>query len=260
MRKFVIPSPGWGLAQGDYCQQEVLIAAILSGDMALFRTYQEGDCYLGLGKQLGLIPPDGTEKTHSIERDRCKCLMLGILYRMGVNSLAARLKISWHEARSLHTHLHKTFATYFDWTEGIVALTRAGHPLVTPYGWRLHPRYYADSSRTRTNFLVQSTAADVLRAACLLAASRGLEIIMTVHDSIIIQAFDGIIEEHARVLQEVMIMAAQIVLGDLGAAMRIDLEIIHSDQQFHLKKPDEARYQEVLRWLAEIHQPVSLIV
>src|SRR5262249_49406921 len=241
MRKFMVPPPGLGIAQGDYSQQEVLVAAILSGDRALVQVYEDGDCYVGLAKQLGLIPPEGTKDTHPAERKRCKPLLLGVLYRMEVEGLTARLKVSSHEGRALHKRLRQTFATYFEWSDGIVAATRAGNPLATPLGWRLQPRYFADSSRTRTNFLVQPTSSDIMRAACLLADARGLELIMTVHDSLLIQGPDDVIEEASRTLHEVMREAAVMVLGDAGAAMRVDLDIVHSGRSMTLDDADEAK-------------------
>jgi hypothetical protein len=57
-RGFIEPPPGMGLALGDYSQQEPLIAAITSHDAALYRAYQDGDVYIGIGKMLNLIPPE----------------------------------------------------------------------------------------------------------------------------------------------------------------------------------------------------------
>jgi hypothetical protein len=259
MRKFVAPPPGLAIVQGDYGQQEVLIAASLSGDDALLRAYREEDCYVGLGKQLGLIPPEGTRETHPAERNRCKPLLLGLLYRMSAEGLTARLKVSSPEGRILHQRLHRTFATYFAWSEGIVTTTRAGHPLTTPLGWTLHPRYHADSSRTRVNFLIQAGASDILRAACLLAEERGLELIMTVHDSLILQGSEMTIEETKQILSDVMREAATLVLGDVGKVMRVDLEITPSEQSPRLDSVHESKYRDVQRWLQEVKQSTPLV-
>jgi DNA polymerase I-like protein with 3'-5' exonuclease and polymerase domains len=156
-------------------------------------------------------------------------------------------------------HLRRTFSTYFAWAKNIVATTRVGHILTTPLGWRLHPRPYADSSRTRVNFLIQATGADILRTACLLANDRGLEIIATVHDSIIIQAPDEMIEEHSRILHEVMKEAAVIILGKAGSIMRVEMEVIHSGHSFKLDETDARKFQDVLGWLSTIKQSPSVI-
>jgi hypothetical protein len=257
MRKLVSPPPGLAIVQADYSQQEILIAAVLSGDRALLETYMEGDSYVGLGKQLRMIPVDGTKRTHPVERQKCKPLLLGLLYRMTPVGLAARAGISRREAESLHQRLRWTFADYFHWSAMTVATSRAGTPLATPHGWLLWPRYYADNSRTRTNFPIQSTGGDVLRAACLLAADRGLEILMTLHDSILIQTPDRLAEASAATLKGAMLEAAVLVLGDPGEAMRIDLEIIPPGCSPTLDPPDEDRFREVMQWLSEIRETSS---
>jgi hypothetical protein len=187
LRKYVRPPDGLGMVAADYSQQEVLIAGVISNDAALLRVYRAGDCYVGLGRELGLIPPDGDKRSHPAERHRCKALLLGVLYLMSEPGLQDRLKISCHEARVLYRRLHDTFSTYFDWAERIIRTAHLGRPLETAFGWRLHARPYADSIRTRVNFLIQATGADILRVACLLAAARGLEVIATVHDAIWVQ-------------------------------------------------------------------------
>ena len=59
-RSFIKPAPGHGVAYIDWGQQEVGIAAALSGDPALKAAYESGDPYLAFGKQAGKIPEDGT--------------------------------------------------------------------------------------------------------------------------------------------------------------------------------------------------------
>jgi hypothetical protein len=250
MRKFMVPPPGLAIIQGDYSQQEVLVAGCLSDDEAICRAYRDGDCYIGLAKELGLVPSWASEKTHPAERKKCKSLLLGLMFRMSAEGLASRLKMSHPEARALHARLRRTFSTYFAWGDAVIAMTRKGSPVTTAFGWTLQPRYFADNSRTRVNFLIQATAADIMRAAALLADSRGLELIMTVHDSLIIQCRDDEVPEASEALLHAMQDAAEIVLGPAGAAMRIDLDTALSGRSLTLDDADEAKYEDVLRWLA----------
>jgi hypothetical protein len=256
MRKFISPPPGYAIIQGDCVQQEVLIAAVISEDQALYKAYQDGDVYAGIAKLLGLMPLDGTKETHRAERNSAKPLMLGILFRMTAEGLAARQKMSLYEANKLHTQLHQVFSRYFDWSAGIVAVSRTGEALVTPLGWKLRPRFFADSSRTRTNFMIQSTGSDLLRTACLLAAEKGLDIIMTVHDSIIIHAPAHKAEEAKRALEEAIIEASILVLGPAGSIMRVDTDILLPGQTFTLDERDETRFRDIQRWLHEAKQIV----
>ena len=53
LRGLIKPPPGHGVAYVDWAQQEIGIAAVLSGDPALIDAYQTGDVYLAFAKQAG---------------------------------------------------------------------------------------------------------------------------------------------------------------------------------------------------------------
>jgi DNA polymerase I len=53
IRFLITPPPGRVLIHRDFCQQEIRIAAVVSGDAALLRACESGDVYLGIAKQLG---------------------------------------------------------------------------------------------------------------------------------------------------------------------------------------------------------------
>jgi DNA polymerase-1 len=55
IRLNVPPPPGQALIHRDYCQQEVRIAAVLSGDAELLAACESGDVYLGIARQLGFL-------------------------------------------------------------------------------------------------------------------------------------------------------------------------------------------------------------
>ena len=58
IRFLIAPPPGQALIHRDYCQQEVRIAAVVSGDTALLEACESGDVYLGIAGQLGLACPE----------------------------------------------------------------------------------------------------------------------------------------------------------------------------------------------------------
>src|SRR5262249_53815747 len=55
LRFLITPPPGRVLVHRDYAQQEVRIAAIVSGDKALLEACESGDVYLGIAEQLGFL-------------------------------------------------------------------------------------------------------------------------------------------------------------------------------------------------------------
>ena len=91
LRNLIRPPRGYGLAYVDWSQQEIGIAAVLSGDQAMLEAYQSGDFYLALAKRTGAAPSDATRKSHGAVRELFKPCGLGIQYGMEYKSLAVRI-------------------------------------------------------------------------------------------------------------------------------------------------------------------------
>ncbi len=91
LRGLIKPPPGHAVAYVDWSQQEIGIAAALSGDHALQAAYRSGDCYLAFAKQAGAVPQDATKATHGAQRELFKQCMLAVQYGMEAQSLALRI-------------------------------------------------------------------------------------------------------------------------------------------------------------------------
>jgi DNA polymerase I len=109
IRFLITPPPGRALIHRDYRQQEVRIAAVLSGDTALLEACESGDVYLGIAKQLGFAPADATPITHKAVRQMFKTVVLGIQYGLGARSLAVRTGTSLSEAYEILARLRARF-------------------------------------------------------------------------------------------------------------------------------------------------------
>jgi hypothetical protein len=90
IRFLIAPPPGLALIHRDYCQQEVRIAAVVSGDAALLQACESGDVYLGVAKQLGFISDSMAPAELKAVRALFKTVVLGIQYGLGALSLAIR--------------------------------------------------------------------------------------------------------------------------------------------------------------------------
>ena len=97
-RMYIAPPPGQALIHRDYCQQEVQIAAVLSGDTELLAACESGDVYLGIARQLGFLADSMSAVEVKAVRTLFKTVVLGIQYGLGAKSLAARTGISFYEA------------------------------------------------------------------------------------------------------------------------------------------------------------------
>jgi DNA polymerase family A len=230
LRFLIAPPPSRVLVHRDYSQQEVHIAAVVSGDAALLQACQTGDVYLGVAKQLGLAPEDATPKTHKPVRALFKTVVLGILYGLGPRTLALQTGVSLFEAAELLARLRARFRTFEDFVQ--CALDHAGLLLEigTPFGWTMQcpPTI---NPRTIRNFPIQSTAAEILHVACILAERRGIHIVATVHDALMAEADLGCTDATDAALSRVMRDASSLVLR--GYELSTDKQIIYPGERFH---------------------------
>src|SRR5262249_10086676 len=93
LRSLIRPAPGRAIAYIDWSQQELAIAAALSGDTRMQEAYQSGDFYLKFAKMAGAVPPDATKRSHASQREQFKVVSLGVLYGLSADGLARKLNI-----------------------------------------------------------------------------------------------------------------------------------------------------------------------
>jgi DNA polymerase I len=230
LRFLITPPPGRALVHRDYCQQEVQIAAVLSGDEELLEACLSGDVYLGIAKMLGLAPADATPDTHKPTRTMFKTVVLGIQYGLGAHSLALRTGVSLFEAGEILARLRARFRTFEDYAQSVVDHAGLQLEISTPFGWVMQcpPGI---SSRTARNFPIQSAGAEVLHVACILAERRGIHIVAPVHDAFMAETSLDRVAETSVALDRVMRDASSIVLR--GYELRTDEKIISPGERFH---------------------------
>jgi hypothetical protein len=111
-------------------------------------------------------------------------------------------------------------------------LDRAGLDLEisTPFGWVMQcpPGI---NPRTVRNFPMQSTGAEVLHVASILAERRGVRIVAPVHDAFLAEADLDQADEASAALDRVMRDAAAVVLR--GYELPTDVQIIRPGARFH---------------------------
>ena len=119
-RNFIKPSMGNVLYYIDYKSQEPAIGGYLSGDKNMIEAYQTGDIYVHTAKMFGMIPPDGTDKTHPKERKMFKVVHLACGYGQGPFAVAEKLNISIAKAKTLIIKYKEYYKVYFRWLEGVI--------------------------------------------------------------------------------------------------------------------------------------------
>ena len=223
LRGLVKPPPGYGLAYVDWVQQEVGIAAALSGDVALQAAYSSGDCYLAFAKQARAVPTNATKTTHATQRELFKQCVLGVAYRMEARSLASRIGQPEIVARDLLRAHRETYRRFWDWSDAAVDQAMLTGLIHTVFGW---PIRIAENTNPRSlaNFPMQANGAEMLRIACCLGTERGVEICAPIHDAVLICAPLQQLETDIAVMRAAMTEASRAVLG--GFDLATDVKII----------------------------------
>jgi len=100
-RALIVPPKGWALVEADYMSCENLLSGIVYNDQKVVDAYCSGDVYLAFGKQAGILPPEATKKTHAVQRQQLKSVVLGCGYGMGKALLSRHFCVNtWKGATS----------------------------------------------------------------------------------------------------------------------------------------------------------------
>jgi DNA polymerase-1 len=233
MRFFIAPAPGRVLIHRDYAQQEPQIAAVWSGDEALLEACQSGDVYLGIAKALGFVSEGATSEALESVRTLFKTVVLGIQYGLGPRSLATRTGVSLFEACEILARLRARFRTFEAYAANVVDHAGLHLQISTPFGWYMKCPS-GINPRTVRNFPIQSTGAEILHVASVLAERRGIRIVAPIHDAFIAEADADQEEETSVALDRIMRDASRVVLR--GHELRTDVQIIRAGGRYFDKR------------------------
>jgi DNA polymerase-1 len=233
LRSLIRPEPGMAIAYIDWSQQELAIAAALSGDKKMQDAYQSGDFYLTFAKMAGAVPETATKETHAAVRDQFKTVALGVLYGLSAEGLALKLNVSPVRGRDLLRMHRETFRTFWQWSEDILNQALISKELHTEFGWRIMTEPEPNTNSLR-NFPMQANGAEMMRLACCLATERGIRLCCPVHDALLIEAPLDQIDGAVVATQLAMKEASEIVLA--GFSLRTDAKIVRYPDRYSDKR------------------------
>ena len=224
LRGLIKPPPGYAVAYIDWSQQEIGIAAALSGDQALQAAYRSGDCYLAFAKQANAVPQDATKATHSGQRELFKQCMLAVQYGMEAPSLARRIAQPGIVARDLLRAHRQTYRRFWEWSDAALDQGMLLGVICTVFGWPVNVGERANP-RSLRNFPMQANGAEMLRIACCLATERGVEVCAPVHDAVLICAPLDRLDADIAIMRAAMAEASGAVLA--GFELNTDVKVVH---------------------------------
>lgn len=195
-RMAVIPPPGYKTLVLDIKSQEVVLAALFSGDKALQAACKD-DVYSAMYSQINGKPYEKLGKTDP-RRIQTKEITLPFLYGVGANTLGRTMACELAYAKSLLFQLDRAYPDFYAFKQNVIACGVECHRLYTgldQYPLKIVNRKvhingvdYEDTYNPRqvVNHTIQGTGADMLRHWVKMLDDMGYLPFATLHDGLYI--------------------------------------------------------------------------
>lgn len=215
VRHYLLPDPGQWWIKRDYSSQELRVLGHFE-DGALLDAYIE-DPELDVHQLAGdmLIEMGFFDGDRKKARKGCKTIGFGLLYGMGLGSLAERLGTDVKEAGVIKNAYLEIFPGLKDLQKELTQRGKAGLSLRT-WGGRVYfvepPRFMEKRGRVVSfeykllNFLIQGSSADCTKEAVIRYhdVKKDGRFLVMVHDEINISAPKSKYKQEAQILREAM--------------------------------------------------------
>jgi DNA polymerase-1 len=224
IRRAFVAEPGCVLISADYSQIELRILAHYSEDEALIDAFHSGeDIHLRTAAEIFGLTPD--EITMEMRR-QAKTINFGIIYGMSPFRLARDLDIPQAAAREIIDRYFERYQGVRSYVKNIPEVARKQGFVTTIFNRK---RFLPDlnsrnrnirsfAERTAINTPIQGSAADIIKLAMiqidqeLERESAPAQMIMQVHDELVLEAEASVAEEIASVVKQKMESVASLVV------------------------------------------------
>ena len=216
MRDYFIAEDGYSLVDADYSQIELRLLAHISGDYNMTEAYLEGsDIHTKCASAVFGVPE---EQVNSEMRKRAKAVNFGIVYGISAYSLSEDIGTSVSEASKYIKNYFMNYPSIEEYLENVVKDATANGYTTTIFGRRRYiPELKAQNGNLRAfgkrvamNAPIQGTAADIMKLAMINVHNRlkkeklDARLVMQVHDELIVEARDEIVDRVKLILKEEM--------------------------------------------------------
>ncbi|MBX2809124.1 MAG: DNA polymerase I [Cellvibrionaceae bacterium] len=224
IRQAFIAPEAYQIVAADYSQIELRIMAHLSGDQGLKQAFNQNlDVHRATAAEVFGVALEAVDEQ---QRRSAKAINFGLIYGMSAFGLAKQLGIGRKESQQ---YIDRYFERYPD-VKDYMATIREGAAergyVETLFGRRLYlPDINARNSlrrqaaeRTAINAPMQGTAADIIKKAMIAVdaylreASLDARIIMQVHDELVLEVHERLIETLPDQLCSIMAAAAELTV------------------------------------------------
>ncbi len=214
IRRCLVPDPGHQFITSDFAQVELrTVAAIAKEDRMIEVFLAGGDLHDATAARL--FGDDFTDA----QRKLAKNTSFGVLYSGGPDTLARQAGVTRLEARKAIDRFYRAYPRIRRWSNELITQIKERRPLVVTHTGRRIPVDHRFAYRA-TNYAVQSLACDIFRDSLIKLDEAGIDILLPIHDEVLVQAP----EEDA---EDVAAEVARIMTGDLdGVPITADSQVI----------------------------------
>lgn len=207
VRGLFVPADGCSFVISDYSQLELRLAAYFSKDEAMLDAYRSGRD-LHTETQVSIFGNPSTKDKDTAKRDRtlAKNINFGLVYGGGHGVLirfAAKsgIEITEEEAIRYRNAFRELYPGLVHWQERTgntkpeyVRTVRGRRRYITP----------GEGFCTRINNIVQGSAADGMKLALVELYKKGIDVILNIHDEVVIEATEEQAEDVLSLVRKVM--------------------------------------------------------
>lgn len=216
LRKVFVPKEDCVFVDGDYSQIELRVLAEMSGDDTLINAFIEGqDIHALTASQVFNVP---FEDVTPLQRSNAKAVNFGIVYGIGAFSLSKDIGISRKEAEEYINGYFVKYPKVKEFMNDCVDFAHKNGYAKTIFNRIRHIAEISSSNfvqrsfgeRVAMNMPVQGSAADIIKIAMVRVHRRlkeeGLksELILQVHDELLIEAYKNEVDRVKAIMKEEM--------------------------------------------------------
>lgn len=222
IRKVFIPREDCVFLDADYSQIELRVLAHMSGDERLINAYREAkDIHRSTASEVFHIPFD---EVTPAQRSSAKAVNFGIVYGISSFGLGQGLNITRKEAERYIAKYFETYPKVKQYLDRLVTDAKELGYSATLFGRRRPIPELTSSNfmqrsfgeRVAMNSPIQGTAADIIKIAMIRVNQRlkkeqfRSELILQIHDELLVEAHKDEIEQVSRIIVEEMQGAADL--------------------------------------------------
>ncbi|MCI7808633.1 DNA polymerase I [bacterium] len=222
IRKMFVPKEGCVLVDADYSQIELRVLAHIAGDSTMQEAFRSGtDIHTATASQVFGVSVDSVTP---LQRRHAKAVNFGIVYGISEFSLAEDIGVSRYEARAYIDNYLNNYQGVRAYMKQVVEDARAIGYTETLYGRRRYiPELKSSNFNIRSgaerialNTPIQGSAADIIKLAMIRVENAlrenfpEAELLLQVHDELIVECPEEIAEQVAQLVSREMQNVAQL--------------------------------------------------